>query len=82
MWVYKYIDKQTRTQVPSYWTFMRSNQDLIKMWLENTTIPVADRIGFSLRLIRWIVSICILFLFVDALIAPEGSYFESECNKR
>ena len=82
MWVYKFIDKESRAQVPTYWTFLRTNQDTIKMWLENTTVPVQDRIGFSLRVIRWIVSTCILFLFIYALIDPQGSYFESECNKR
>ena len=82
MWVYKFIDKKTRYQVPTYWTFLRSNQDSVKMWLENTTVPVSDRVGFSLRVIRWFVSTCILFLLIFSLIGPEGSYFEKECDKR
>ena len=82
MWVYKFINKETRTQVPSLWTFLRSNQETIKMWLENITEPIDLRIHFSLRVIRWLTSLCILFLFVYAMIAPQGRYYADECEKR
>ena len=82
MWVYKFVDKKTRTQVPGFWTFVRSNHDSIKMWLENTSEPTNIRLGFSLRVLRWLISVCILFLFVFALIDPDGGYFEQECDKR
>ena len=49
MWLFKFVDKETRTQVPSYKTFIRSKQDTIKMWLENTSQPVELRQSFSLR---------------------------------
>lgn len=82
MWVYKFIDKETRTQVPSLGTFILTNHDSIKFWLENTSEPVPDRLGFSLRLLRWLISVCILFLIIYSLIAPQGEFFEAECNKR
>ena len=82
MWLYKFIDKETRTQVPTFWTFVRTNHDSVKMWLENTSEPVGLRLSFSLRLLHWLISICILFLFVYALIDPDGGYFEKECDKR
>ena len=50
MWVYKFADKETRQQVPTWKTFIRSNHDSIKMWLENTTEIVAWRVHFGLRL--------------------------------
>lgn len=82
MWVYKFINKETRTQVPTYWTFLRSNHESVKMWLENTTELVEMRIHFALRVMRWLVSLCILFLFVYAMINPQGSYYKEECSKR
>ena len=82
MWVYKFVDKETRTQVPTFGTFLRANHDTVHMWLENTTEPMEVRLSFTLRLIQWITSVCILFLFVHALIAPEGLYFEEQCEKR
>ena len=52
------------------------------MWLENTSQPVELRQSFSLRLLQWLISVCILFLFVYALIEPAGSYYQEECEKR
>ena len=34
MWVHKFITKETRTQVPKFKTFLRNNQDLLKLWYE------------------------------------------------
>lgn len=82
MWLYKFLSKETRTQVPTYWTFLRSNHDTIKMWLENTTEPLNVRLGFSLRVIRWLVSFCLLFLILHVLINPQGSYYQKQCDKR
>ena len=82
MWVYKFIQKDSRTQVPSFWTFLRSNQDTIVMWLENTTEPINTRVHFSLRVLRWLTSMCILFMFVYAMIRPRGKYYTAECEKR
>ena len=52
------------------------------MWLENTTEPLSLRINFFLRVIRWLTSFCILFLFVYAVIGPQGPYYKQECSKR
>ena len=82
MWVYKFVNKETRTQVPTFWTFLRTNHETIKMWLENTTEVVEMRIHFALRVMRWLVSLCILFLFVYAMINPQGGYYKKECSKR
>ena len=82
MWVYKFIDSETRTQVPSFWTFLRSNHDLIRMWLENTSEPLSERLNFTLRVMKWITSVCILFLFVCFMINPQGDYYTEQCFKR
>lgn len=37
MWLYKFIHKDSRTQVPSFSTFLLGNHDSIKMWLENVS---------------------------------------------
>lgn len=68
--------------MPSYKTFLAGNHDTIKMWLENVSEPLQDRMNFSLRFLRWIISICLLYLFVYVLIDPEGSYYQQECDKR
>ena len=82
MWVYKFVNKETRTQVPSFWTFLVTNHETLKMWLENTSEKVELRIHFALRVIRWLTSLCILFLFVFAMISPQGSYYAEQCDKR
>ena len=82
MWLYKFIDKNTRTQVPSFSTFLNGNHDTIKMWLENVAEPPSQRMNFSLRFLRWIISICFLYLFVYVIIDPQGSYYQEECDKR
>ena len=49
MWVYKYSKKKTRQEVPKFWTFLKSNHDMLKFWLEDTSEDPNDRIPFSLR---------------------------------
>lgn len=34
MWAYKFIKKDTRLQVPSFWTFLKQNHDILKLWCE------------------------------------------------
>lgn len=82
MWLYKFIHKTTRTQVPSFSTFLLGNHDSIKMWLENVAEAPSERMSFSLRFLRWLISICLLYLFIYALISPEGGYYQEECEKR
>jgi len=79
MWLYKYLDKQTRTQVPTFRNFIYSNHDTLSMWFENIYEAPNIRLPYGLRLIQWIIKFCILFLFLYALIAPEGSFYQHEC---
>ena len=76
MWVQKFITKETRTQVPKFKTFLRNNQDLLKLWYEDTTTRVEERMAFPMRVIRFLTSTAILFVFVYAIVNPQGSYYQ------
>ena len=82
MWVYKFSNERTRTQVPKFWTFLRQNHDLLKLWMEDVYEEVEDRFSFFLRVVRFITVQCMLFVIVFALMAPDDSYFQRECFKR
>ena len=34
MWAYRYINKETRLQVPTFKTFIKQNHDILKLWCE------------------------------------------------
>ena len=70
MWVQKFITKETRTNVPRFKTFLRLNQDLLKLWYEDTTTQYEERIQFPMRVIRFLTSTAILFVFVYAFVFP------------
>ena len=75
MWVKKFITKETRTQVPKFNTFLRNNQDLLKLWYEDVNCPLEERIPFPMRVIRFLCSFAILFVWVYAFVNPQGSYY-------
>jgi hypothetical protein len=82
MWVYKYSQEKSRTQVPKFWTFLRQNHDVFKLWFEDVTEAIEDRISFPLRLIRFISTQCLLFIFIYIFIGPKDGYYQQECTKR
>lgn len=82
MWAYKYQQKDTRTQVPSYKKFMFANHDLLKLWYEDQMEPTLDRISFPMRVLRFTACIGILFIFLFLVIAPQESTFQFNCAKR
>jgi len=53
MWAYKYLHKDSRTNVPKYWTFLKSNHDMLKLWFEDQTEPLNDRVSFPVRCIKF-----------------------------
>ncbi len=82
MWAYKFLKKETRLQVPSFWTFLRENHDILKLWCEEVTEPLEDRTIFPLRILRFTCYIFLLFLLVVGLIHPRDKYYKEECTKR
>ena len=70
MWAYKFMKKETRLQVPSFSTFLKENHDLLKLWCEEVSEPLEDRIIFPLRILRFATYFFLLFLIVVALIDP------------
>ena len=82
MWVYKYSKKETRYHVPKYWTYLKENQDALKMWFEDMADDPKERIPFSLRVIQYFISVCILYVFVYAFINPQGEYYQENCQRR
>lgn len=82
MWAYKFLKKETRLQVPSWWTFLKENHDLLKLWCEEVHEPMEDRTIFVVRLIRFLNYVMLLFLLICALIDPKDRYYSEECFKR
>jgi hypothetical protein len=62
--------------------FLIQNHDLLKLWIEDTLEPYSERMFFPLRILRFLSSVCILFIMVYVIIAPQDSYFAGECEKR
>ena len=75
MWVNRYLTKETRTHVPKFKTFLRNNQDLLKLWYEDVNSVLEERIAFPMRVIRFMCSAAILFIACYAIVDPQGSYY-------
>lgn len=82
MWAYNFVKKETRLQVPTWWTFLKQNHDLLKLWCEEEQEAYEDRTNFLLRSIRFINYLLLLFLIICALINPQESFYAEECLKR
>lgn len=82
MWAQRFIKKETRTQVPTFRKFLMQNHDLLKLWFEDTLESPEDRMGFLLRILRFLATLCIMFIFVYVIISPRDLYYDQECNKR
>ena len=68
--------------MPSWWTFLKENHDLLKLWCEEVHEPMEDRTIFSLRCLPFATYFFLLFLIVTALIEPKDKYYAQECYKR
>ena len=75
MWAFKFKNESSRSQVPSYGNFMASNHSLLKLWYEDVREPLADRIPFSLRCMRFCATISMLFIAVYLIIWPADLYY-------
>lgn len=82
MWAFKFKQDQTRGLVPSYKNFMRSNHSILKLWYEDVSEPIVDRMLFSLRCMRFLATTCILFIFTYLIIQPNDMYYQSQCHRR
>lgn len=82
MWVYKFAKKETRLQSPKFFTFLKENHDLLKLWFEDMHEPLEQRISFVLRFLRFVTTFFILFIATFALIHPQDEYYNNECSKR
>lgn len=82
MWAQRFIKKETRTQVPTFRKFLTQNHDLLKLWFEDSLEAPEDRMTFPLRILRFLATTCLLFIFVYAIIYPRDVYYDQECKKR
>ena len=70
MWAYKFLRKETRLQVPTFWSFIKQNHDILKLWCEEVWEPYEDRTIFVLRIAKFFTYLLMMFLIVVALINP------------
>ena len=56
--------------MPKFKTFLRNNQDLLKLWYEDTATRIEERMAFPMRVIRFLTSTSLLFVFVYAFVNP------------
>ena len=75
MWAYRYINKETRLQVPTFKTFIKQNHDILKLWCEEIQEPMDERVNFTLRIFRFATYCFLLFLIVILLVAPQDLYY-------
>jgi hypothetical protein len=82
MWAYKVLRKDTRWQIPKFRIFLKQNNDFLKFWCEEEWELPEDRINFLLRFLRFICYFFLLFVFVNIIINPKDSYYNSQCAMR
>lgn len=82
MWAYKYTQKETKLYVPKFNSFFFQNQDILKLWYEDQSEPLEDRVGFAMRVFKYSVQIFIQLAILVWLIGSEDSEFFKVCDKR
>lgn len=76
------VNKDSRYQVPKFWSHMVSSHDTIWMWEEETDIPIENRYPFCIRLTRFLVLQVILLSAVCFLLGNDIERYYFECQKR
>ena len=82
MWAYKFINKDTRLNVPSFKTFFFENQELLQLWYEDETVEIEERVNFAMRLLRYCGHLFILFLVLVKVIGAQDHDFNYQCKQR
>ena len=82
MWAYKYLKKETKLHVPGFNTFFYQNQDLLKLWYEDETEPLEDRISFGMRALKFFAHLCIQLVILYSFCEAEDKYFQDTCSRR
>lgn len=59
--------------MPKLKTFLIQNHDLLKLWFEDQLEPFEDRMIFPLRILRFLATTFLLFIFVYVIIDPQDS---------
>lgn len=82
MWAYKFLQKDTKLQVPKFKTFVYQNQDLLKLWYEDESEPLEDRISFAMRCLKYGAQICMQMTILYAFINSRDLFYHKICNQR
>ena len=83
MWLYRFIDPNTRGLVPHLSEFIKRYHDLTGLCLEQTYLPQEQRIGFIQRFFKFIFYLAVLLAFV--YIVPkygDDIYYTDMCQRR
>ena len=82
MWAYKYIQKETKLEVPKFKVFLFQNQDLLKLWYEDESEPMEDRISFAMRFLKYSVELFMQLVILFVLLNSKDEEFQKVCSKR
>lgn len=82
MWAYKFLNKDTRLQVPSFKTFMFQNQEWLQLWYEDETVELEDRVNFAMRCLRYSGHLFILFCVMIIMINSQDAENQNFCDRR
>jgi hypothetical protein len=82
MWAYKFLQKETHTQVPYFQTFFFENQEMLNLWFESETESLEDRPPFYLRFLKYGTQLLMLLLVTVAVVGQEGTAFNRMCDRR
>jgi hypothetical protein len=82
MWAYKFLQKDTKLDVPKFKTFVYQNQDLLKLWYEDEQERLEDRISFAMRCLKYGAHLCILLVILISLFNNSDESFDQICSRR
>lgn len=80
MWAYKFINRDTRLNVPTFKTFFFHNQELLQLWYEDESLELEDRVNFAMRCLRYSGHLFILFVVLVKVISAEDHTFHFQCR--
>lgn len=83
MWAYKYMQKETKLQVPSFKSFFYENQELLALWFENESEELLeDRPPFAMRCLKYLTQLSFLLVSVILLVDAKDMGYSQNCEKR
>jgi len=83
MWLYRFIDPATRSNIPSLPDFLKWNHDITTICYDQTYLPQEERLTFLQRLFKFLFYLGVLLSFVYVMgDLGNDQYYTNMCKRR